>query len=115
MPWPLYSTRVCYLYDQQRSVNNYESCLCQVDPIFGLRRAPHGRLMNLRTVLFKFGPDANHQSSFNVGAARRANRPGTPADRDALWRSWTYYMFSENRFDRLSFPALENLTMDFSD
>ena len=71
--------------------------------------------MMLRTVLFKFRPDANHLSSFNMGTAQRANRPATPADRDALWRSWTYYIFSEDRFDRLRFPALETLTMGFSD
>ncbi|MCJ1451424.1 hypothetical protein MMC28_001761 [Mycoblastus sanguinarius] len=80
---------------------------------FGLKRAPYGRLTLLRNVYLKFEAD-RHLSRFIGNPGNRRH----PPDRDFVWRDWSRTVFSEDRSTYsppLGFPALENLTIDFSD
>ncbi|KAL9138039.1 MAG: hypothetical protein Q9175_000737 [Cornicularia normoerica] len=83
---------------------------------FNLKLAPMGRLTLLRSVIINLNAEYRWHSPIGVNGTR-----GAP-NRDHIWRDWSTTLFSENDDlcpwggrNGLGFPALEKLTLDFSE
>ncbi|KAL2041665.1 hypothetical protein N7G274_005449 [Stereocaulon virgatum] len=86
-------------------------------PNFSPLNTPEGRLTLLRTVLINFGPKESDDLPSLSGRiiARGTHRSAAPPNREKLWHPWAYDPFSDYGNRHVGFPALENLTLDFSD
>lgn len=83
---------------------------------FNLKLAPMGRLTLLRSVIINLNAEYRWTSPIGINGGR-----GTP-NRDHIWRDWSTTLFSESDDlcpwggrNGLGFPALEKLTLDFSE
>lgn len=85
--------------------------------VFNFRAEPMGRLAMIRSIVLCLNSEYRWgRTSIGMNGQR-----GAP-DRDYIWRDWNITLFSESDDwcswtgrNGLSFPALEKLTLDFSE
>lgn len=81
---------------------------------FNLKLAPMGRLTMLRSIILTLNAEYRWHNPIGVNGVRAA------PNRDHIWRDWSTTLFSESDDlcpwgGRSGFPALERLTIDFSE
>jgi len=83
---------------------------------FNFKLAPMGRLTMIRSVILCLNAEYRWHSTIGV------NGQHGPPNRDHIWRDWSTTLFSESDDlcpwggrSGLGFPALEKLTLDFSE
>ena len=83
---------------------------------FNFKLAPMGRLTMIRCVILNLNAEYRWHSTIGVNGQH-----GLP-NRDHIWRDWSTTLFSESDDlcpwggrNGLGFPALEKLTLDFSE
>lgn len=102
-----------YAYSQ---LQHLQRACANCPQAFNFKLAPMGRLSMLRSVVLNMNAEYRWHSPIGVNGQR-----GAP-NRDHIWRDWSTTLFSESDDlcpwggrNGLGFPALEKLTLDFTE